>query len=340
MAQTSQSTTNRRVTRDDVARLAGVSPAVVSYVINNSKFVSEEKVIAVRKAIEELQYRPNMQARGLKMNRSMQIAFVCDNLMNYWLADAEKYLFENGYYVSHCYSRDGDDFIDMLIARQFDGVFMMSNRYSTSQLNRLAKAGIPVVLYKTRSYGELAPGIVSVAPDYKDGVVQCVNYLVMKGHTRIALIPPTRYITNGLQGDGYRVSAYAETLRKNGIEPRADFICTETGSGREILSSISNMLLRNGKDERPTAFIAGNDFLAMDILRQTRQLGLRVPEDVAVIGADNTYLAEVVTPSITSVDFSKKDFCRSLADTICDLIRGESPKDTILPVSLSIRETA
>ena len=159
MAQTSQSTTNRRVTRDDVARLAGVSPAVVSYVINNSKFVSEEKVIAVRKAIEELQYRPNMQARGLKMNRSMQIAFVCDNLMNYWLADAEKYLFENGYYVSHCYSRDGDDFIDMLIARQFDGVFMMSNRYSTSQLNRLAKAGIPVVLYIELSAHRIADTI-------------------------------------------------------------------------------------------------------------------------------------------------------------------------------------
>ena len=96
----------KRVTRNDVAKRANVSPAVVSYVINNSKFVSPEKVAAVRRAIDELQYRPNMQARGLKTNRSMQIAFVCDNLMNYWLEDAEQRLFENGY-SSRCSSPAG-----------------------------------------------------------------------------------------------------------------------------------------------------------------------------------------------------------------------------------------
>ena len=329
-----------RVTRNDVARLANVSPAVVSYVINNSKFVSEEKVIAVRKAIEELQYRPNMQARGLKTNRSMQIAFVCDNLMNYWLEGAEKRLFDNGYYVSHCYSRDGDDFIDMLIARQFDGVFMMSNRYSTSQLNRLAEMDIPVVLYKTRNYGELDERIVTVAPDYRDGVVKCVNYLVMKGHTRIALILPARYKTSGHLDDGFRISAYAETLRANGIEPRHDFIWSDPDDSQAFSSGVMNMLLQNDRDSRPTAFIAGNDFMAMHIVNQAKKLGLRVPQDVAVIGCDNTYLAEALSPSLTSVDFSKDDFCRRMADAMLDLIREEIPENQFLPVSVFIRETA
>ena len=76
---------SKKITRDDVAKLAGVSPAVVSYVINQTKFVSEEKTQAVRRAIEELQYRPNLHARSLKTNKSMQIAFVCDNLRNNWL---------------------------------------------------------------------------------------------------------------------------------------------------------------------------------------------------------------------------------------------------------------
>ena len=235
----------KRVTRNDVARLAGVSPAVVSYVINNSKFVSEEKVRAVKAAIEELQYRPNMQARGLKTNRSMQIAFVCDNLMNYWLEGAENRLFQQGYYVSHCYSRGGDDFIEMLIARQFDGVFMMSNGYSTSQLNRLAEMGIPVVLYKTRTYGKLDPLVVTVAPDYKDGVVKSVNYLVMKGHTRIAMIPPPRYKIRGHLDDGFRLSAYADTLRQNGIESRGDLICSDTESDEAMNAGVMNMLLRS-----------------------------------------------------------------------------------------------
>ena len=329
----------KRVTRNDVARRANVSPAVVSYVLNDSKFVSPEKVAAVRKAIEELQYRPNLQARGLKTNQSMQIAFVCDNLMNYWLEGAEQLLFENGYYVSHCYSRGGDEFIDMLIARQFDAVFMMSNRYSTSQLNRLAGIGIPVVLYKTRTYGKLDPRIVTVAPDYKDGVVQSVNFLVMKGHKNIALIPPSRYKISGHLDDGYRLAAYASALRQNGIEPRTDLICAETDNTEDTLNRVCSMLLRTDPSSRPTAFIAGNDFLAVNILRKARQLGLRSPEDVAVIGADNTYIADTFYPGVTSVDFSKETFCRQLAEALLGLIQGQRPEDQILPVSLFVRES-
>ena len=144
---------SKKITRDDVAKLAGVSPAVVSYVINQTKYVSEEKTLAVKKAIEELQYRPNLHARSLKTNKSMQIAFVCDNLRNNWLEIAEKKFFDRGYFVSHCYSRDGDEFIQMLIEGRFDGVFMLSNRYTAAQLNQIAGAGIPVVLYKTQYRG-------------------------------------------------------------------------------------------------------------------------------------------------------------------------------------------
>jgi DNA-binding LacI/PurR family transcriptional regulator len=162
----------------------------------------------------------------------------------------------------------------------------------------------------------------------------------MRGHTRIALLMPARYQTGGHLDDGFRISAYAETLRQNGIEPRADFICTNAEDSGAISGSVMDMLLRNDREARPTAFIAGNDFMAMHIVSLARQLKLRVPEDVAVIGADNTYIAEASVPSITSVDFSKKDFCKRLADTMLALIRGETPEDQILPVSVCIRETA
>lgn len=337
MAEQSTAVKRKRVTRNDVAKLANVSPAVVSYVMNDSKFVSAEKVAAVKKAIEELHYRPNMQARGLKTNQSMQIAFVCDNLMNYWLEDAEKLLFQNGYYVSHCFNIADEGMIEMLIARQFDAVFMMSNRYSTADLNRLASLDIPVVLFKTRSYGDLDPRIVTVVPDYRDATVKSVNYLVMRGHTRIALIPPTRYKITG--DGGFRLSAYNETLRENGIEPNMDFVCTTTETNESIFSSVMDMMLRSDKELRPTAFVAGNDFLALQIMRCARQLGLRVPQDVAVIGADNTYLGEAVIPALTSVDFSKEEFCTCLVKAILDVIEGKRPEDKYIPVSLCIRET-
>ena len=178
----------KNATRNDVAKLAGVSPAVVSYVINKTKFVSEEKTQAVLDAIKELNYQPNLYARSLKTNRSMQIAFVCDNLRNDWLEIAEKKLDKLGYNVSHCYSRDGDDFIQSLISGRYDAVFMLSNRYKAVQLNRIAEAGIPVVLYKTREYSHLEPNIVAVAPNLYSGVEKTVNYLVFRGHRRILFV--------------------------------------------------------------------------------------------------------------------------------------------------------
>lgn len=329
----------KRVTRNDVAKLAGVSPAVVSYVINSSKYVSDEKKAAVKKAIKELGYMPNMQARGLKTSQSMQIAFVCDNLRNDWLEIAESLLFEKGYYVSHCYSRDDKNFIPMLISRQFDAVFMMSNRYSTADLNILAKAGIPIVLYKTRNYGELASNIVTVAPDYYDGVIKSVNYLALKGHKNIALIPPVRYRVSGMEDDGFRVRAYMEAMEQNGLIPKKELICTETESLKEILSSVFNMMLK-GKEEKPTAFVTGTDYIAVHLIQEIRKLGLKIPEDVAVMGVDNTFLASIVDPPLTSIDFSKEDFSEKLVDTILKLIAGETPPDQYIRVSIAVRESA
>ena len=330
----------KRVTRNDVAKLAGVSPAVVSYVMNSSKYVSEEKTLAVKRAIEELGYRPNMQARGLKTNRSMQIAFVCDNLRNDWLEDAESRFFEKGYYVSHCYSRDDDNFMPMLVERQFDGVFMMSNRFSTAQLNYIANAGIPVVLFKTRNYGKLASNIVTVAPDYYGGMIKSVNYLAMRGHKNIAMIPPVRYRIKGLEDDGFRVSAYIEALKQNGLSFREELICTETKSMDAILSSVFNMLVNSRMDEKPTAFITGNDYEAVHIMQYIKKMGLKVPQDVAVVGVDNTYLSEVVSPTLTSLGFSKERFSEKLVSTMMSLLEGEIPEDEYIKVSIVMRESA
>ena len=98
-----------------------------------------------------------------------------------------------GYFVSHCYSRDSDDFIKALIEGRFDGVFMLSNRYIASQLNSIASAGIPIVLYKTRDYSFLEPNIVKVAPDIYAGITQANSYLIARGHKKIILAPPPPY---------------------------------------------------------------------------------------------------------------------------------------------------
>ena len=332
--------TRKTVTRNDVAKLAGVSPAVVSYVLNNSKYVSEERRTAVLRAVEELGYQPNIMARGLKTKKSMLVAFVCDNLRNDWLEGAEELLFRNGYYVSHCYSKPGPDFINMLLMRQFDGVFMMSNLFSTDQLNQLAAHGIPVILYKTREYGDLDPRIVTLAPSYFDAVSKSVHYVAMKGHRKIAMIPPLRYKTKGLGGDDFRIKAYEKAMQESGLTLREELVCTRTETMDAIKASVFDMLVCGSKENRPTAIIAGDDYLAINLMHYIKQLGLSIPEDMALVGADNTFLASAVTPGLTTVDFSKERFSAKLAEMMTQMMEGTIPESVFLDVSIVVRESA
>lgn len=327
----------KKITRNDVAKLAGVSPAVVSYVINQTKTVSEEKTLAVKRAIEELHYRPNLYARSLKTNKSMQIAFVCDNLRNDWLEIAEKKFMDNGYFVSHCYSRDGEDFIQMLVEGRFDGVFMLSNRYTARQLNEIAAAGIPIVLYKTREYSFLEPNIVTVAPDIYGGIARTVNYLIVRGHKKIILAPPLRYNMNLRKG--YRENAYKEALEENGLVYDEALVCKNTDSLESVYATIFDLVFSGKPSERPTAIVAGDDYLAGHIMQYLKKLGLRVPEDLAVVGMDNIYLAEMLSPRLSTVDFSKEEFSEKLVETMLKLMKGEQPEDTFISVSLAVRES-
>lgn len=329
---------DRSVTRNDVAKRAGVSPALVSYVINNTKPVSDEKRAAVLRAIEELHYSPNLNARGLRTNQSMQIAFVCDNLRNDWLEIAESLFTEQGYSVSHRYSNDQPDFIRRLIEERFDGVFMLSNRYVAEQLNQIASAGIPVVLYKTRDYSYLGPNIATVAPDIYDAVRKTVNYLIVRGHKRIILAPPLRYNMN--LGKGYRERAYKEALEENGIEYDESLVCMNTDSLNDIYDTIFDRMFSGRAADRPTAVVAGNDYIAAHIIQYLKSLNFKVPEEVAVVGMDNTYLAELLTPQLTSVTFSKEEFSQQLVNSMLTMIRGGKPEDVFIDVALAVRDSA
>lgn len=333
--------TKKNITRNDVAKLAGVSPAVVSYVINKSKYVSPERTKAVNDAIEALHYKPNIYARGLKTNQSMRIAFVCDNLRNDWLEIPEKLFFQHHYLVSHVYGRDGDDFIQMIIASQFDGVFMLSNRYTSEQLNQIADDGIPIALYKTREYKhKLSDNIVTVAPDIYMGVKKSVNYLAFRGHKRIILAPPLRYNVKTAGNYGFREKAYIDAVRENHLVEDSSLILRRTDSMDSLLDEIGSLIFDSVHTEQPTAIVAGDDYMAAKIMRYVHTLGMKIPQDIAVIGMDNTYLTDIVTPALTSVDFSKEDFARKLTDTMLAMIGGQKVEDTYIPVKLVVRESA
>ncbi len=329
----------RTITRRDVADLAGVSPTIVSYVLNDSNYVSDDKRKKVLEAVKELGYIPNPLARGLRTNKSSHFVFICDNIQEKFFSEVEKLLYQKGYFISLNYSRKSDDFIRMIIGRQFDGVFMASNVFTADQLNRIVESGIPVIFYRTRDYEELDNRIVTIVPDYSSGVKQSIDYLALKGHTRIALIPPVKYLTSGMNSDDFRVKAYVEGLKKNGLPIIEKLICTQTESTETICDNIFRMLTNEKLDERPTAFVIGNDYLAAQILQWLMNFDLKVPKDIALVGSDNTDITTIVSPKLTTVGFSNIDLANECVEGMLALVRGEEVQSKFIDTKLVIRES-
>jgi LacI family transcriptional regulator len=167
-----------------------------------------------------------------------------------------------------------------------------------------------------------------------------VDYLARKGHTRIALIPPNKYLTKGVKGDDFRVRAYVEALEKNRLRVDAKLVCTTTDTVELIEESVRTMLTKPLPALRPSGFVVGNDYLAAQIMRFIKMLGLKIPEDAAVIGADNTVIAPILSPALTSIDFSKKEFAQKTVETLLALIDGKKAKGEYLKVNLVVRESA
>ena len=139
---------------------------------------------------------------------------------------------------------------------------------------------------------------------------------------------------------GYRERGYRDALEANGIPYDERYVCTNADTMEGVLSHVFDMVFSKSKDERATAVIAGNDFIAASIMQYVKKLGMKIPDDLAVVGADNTFIAEIVSPTMTSIDFSKEEFSQKLVDTLMALLRGEKAMDQYIHVSLCVRESA
>lgn len=221
-------------TRNDVAKLANVSPAVVSYVINNSNYVSAEKRQAVLEAIEKLDYHPSYAAKSLKKHQTYQLLMLVDDVrtelfdeIGYYM---EQYAFQRGYFVSiaSCTSEKALKYLDVCFSKRYDGVFMVSNVYTSKHMNLIASKGIPVVLYLTRFYeGEksLGPDICKIDCDYIGNIGKMIDYLIdVRRRRNIGyVISPGIGSTEDEQkpwGDGMRIWGYMRALERRGLPIR------------------------------------------------------------------------------------------------------------------------
>ena len=211
-----------RVTRADVAKLAGVSETIVSYVINNNRYVAKEKRVRVEEAISALSYRPNNVARALKGKHSNQILFIADQITNEYfsriVSEMDKYAYEAGYLISLCANRNTPEFVSQVISRQYDGIIISSTSFPTEYVTELDNAGIPVVMFKHRRRQKLPERVAVLASGLYTGARDCVSHLAETGRENIIYIDRISRRGNRSTEDDLRLSGFMDEMKARGFE--------------------------------------------------------------------------------------------------------------------------
>ncbi|WP_433163090.1 LacI family DNA-binding transcriptional regulator [Kribbella sp. CA-247076] len=281
--------TKAPVTRNDVAAYAGVSTAVVSYVVNEGpRRVSPETRERVLEAIRVLGYRPNATARALRMGTTRTFGLITPDGGNPLFAELAKAIDKeasaHGYVVLQT-STDGDPAtehakIAELLTRQLSGLLLVAPTEDPD----LTGVDVPVV-----AINRVLERATSVRSQYREGARQGVEHLIGHGHRRIGLV-----IGGG--GRAERELGWRDALQEAGLDegPIARTTFSRAGgyaAGRELLSATN----------RPTAVFASSDLQAIGVLRAVHEAGLRVPDDVAIVSFDGTAETEYTWPPLTVV---------------------------------------
>jgi DNA-binding LacI/PurR family transcriptional regulator len=321
---------------EDVARLAGVSRALVSLVIRESPKVSERSRRDVLAAAERLGYRPNLIARNLASRRTMTIGVLLNDLHNPFFAEVADGILE---------AADGSDYrvlfttgrrrpaaeahaVEAFLERRVDGIILVSPHIPAGHVDEAAReVPLVVVCRSLRSHT-----VDSVSNDERVGADLAVKHLVGLGHREIV------HIDGGSGAGGPpRRAGYRMAMRRCGLGPltrvvHGDF--TEL-SGAHAVSE----LLDDG--DFPTAIFAANDLSAVGAFDRLAEAGMRVPEDVSLVGYDNTGLAAMHHTSLTTIDQPRAAMGRLAFETLLERIgrtRTEVVNHAVVP-SLVVRRS-
>ena len=312
-----------KITRKDVAKYAGVSETIVSYVMNDNRYVAEDKRQRVLEAIRVLNYHPNQNARALKGKSSTHIMFIADDLENehfgHLVSEMDKCAYSKGYLISLTGNRNDADFIQQIISRQPDGVVISSTTMRYEYIQKLADNNIPVVLIGTRDYHDMDPRISVVYTGLDEGIRSAVKLLVSKGRKHLVHIDriSARGHFSSMQDLRYR--GFCEQIMESGLTLTKDSIISGCCSAEELTAAIEKRI-RSGVPI--DGIVARNDNLASIAIHAVRRCGLSVPEDIAIVGFDNSRISKVTYPALTTVEIDREHVAEAIINVLYDMING------------------
>lgn len=327
-------------TMKDIAREANVSIATVSAVVNQSKHVSPELENRVKKAIKELGYRPNRIARSLKMKESKLIGVTVTEITNPFyplmLKGVEEKAMEEGYRLLLSTTEDDEEkeykLVQSMIDQGVDGMVLATIDNENSRVLKLLEEENVKYVLINRSPSNVV--LSSVCPDsYKVGVI-ATNYLIQLGHRNIGFVGGER------QNSFLRERGFRDTMVLNKLSVNEEWILDGM---YDVESShlATKKLIATGKV--PSALFAANDLMAFGVVKAFLEEGIRVPEDVSVIGSDNIPFTEDFRVPLTTVDVGKFEMgffgCQFLLDALSKGADGTPRERKLIEPQLIVRES-
>lgn len=305
----------RAVTISDVAKAAGVSTATVSHVLNKTRYVSDDLCEQVHAAVKQLGYYPNKLIGSLRTKKSYTIGLILPSISNETLGrlaeHIQKLLFEHGYNLIICNTSYDSEIevraLETLIMKQIDAIIAIPASDSSEKLCEIAARGIPVVLADRQVKGLRTD---SVMVDNARGAFDAVAYLLKQGHRCIGYID--RMTAQSHSRD--QKEGYLAALRAHGAKMDESLIAQSHGFSYDAGYDAAVRLLR--QNPAMTAIFAYYDVAALGAMRAVADNGLRVPQDISIMGYDGMPFSKYTCPRLTTMLFPVE----ALAQNVCDLV--------------------
>ena len=329
-----------RVTRADVAKAAGVSETIVSYVVNNNRYVAKEERQRVEDAIAALHYRPNNVARALKGKRSNQLLFIADQITNEYfsriVSEMDKYAYEAGFLISLCANRNTPEFVSQVISRQYDGIIISSISFPEEYVRHFSKAGIPVLLFEHKKHDTLPENVATLASGLYSGARTGVNHLISRGKKNIIYIDRISRRGNVSGPSDLRLSGYLDELHDHGLEAGGDTVIAGCHTEEELTETVADYLRCH---DQVDGMMGRNDMVACIAMQAAIGIGKRVPADIGVVGFDNSSISRFCSPKLTTLEMQREEISRTVIDMMVQMIGGQMPENATFETKLIIRES-
>ncbi|WP_288677789.1 HTH-type transcriptional repressor PurR [uncultured Aggregatibacter sp.] len=287
----------------DVAKMAGVSTTTVSHVINKTRFVAQETESLVLQAIKDLNYSPSAVARSLKVNTTKSIGMIVTTSEAPYFAEiihaVEEHCYRQGYSLFLCNTQNNAEKIknhlEMLAKKRVDGILVMCSEYLPDSLNLLHSfENIPMVVM------DWGPNVHTdiILDNSFDGGYLATKHLIENGHKYIGIIAGELTKTTAKT----RYEGFIHAMKEAGLTVNPNWVMEgffEPEDGYECMNKILS------QDNLPTAVFCCNDVMALGAISAIGEKGLRVPEDISIIGYDNIHASRFYSPPLTTVHQSK-----------------------------------